>query len=43
VSVDDSGFSAIELRGNRYTVGQSLVRNKDAAYDENGDVVRRDN
>jgi uncharacterized protein YxjI len=41
MSVDDRGFSAIELRGNRYTVEQSLVRNKYAAYDENGDVVLR--
>jgi uncharacterized protein YxjI len=41
MSVDDRGFSAIELRGNRYTVEQSLVRNKYVASDENGDVVLR--
>jgi len=41
MSVDDRGFSAIELRGDTYTVEQSLVRNKYAAYDENGDVVLR--
>ncbi|WP_049935477.1 LURP-one-related/scramblase family protein [Haloplanus natans] len=41
MSVDDGGFSAIELRGNRYTVEQSLIRNKYAAYDENGTLVLR--
>ncbi|AXG06225.1 hypothetical protein DU500_07085 [Haloplanus rubicundus] len=41
MSVDDRGFSAIELRGDTYTVEQSLVRNKYAASDENGDVVLR--
>ena len=41
MSIDDRGFSAIELHGDTYTVEQSLVRNKYAAYDENGDVVLR--
>jgi uncharacterized protein YxjI len=35
------GFSAVDLDGSRYTVEQSLVRNKYAAYDENGGVVLR--
>jgi uncharacterized protein YxjI len=37
----DRDFSAVDLDGSRYTVEQSLVRNKYAAYDENGDVVLR--
>ena len=37
----DTGFSAIDLDGSRYTVEQSLVRNKYAAYDENGTLVLR--
>jgi len=41
MSVDHQGFSAIELRGTAYTVEQSLVRNKYAAYDENGGLVLR--
>jgi uncharacterized protein YxjI len=41
MSVDDRGFSAIELNGTTYTVEQSLVRNKYAAYDEDGNVVLR--
>ena len=38
---DDRDFSAIDLRGTTYTVEQSLIRNKYAAYDENGDLVLR--
>jgi len=41
MSVDLRGFSAIELDGTAYTVEQSLVRNKYAAYDGNGDLVLR--
>jgi uncharacterized protein YxjI len=37
----DHGFSAIDLDDSRYTVEQSLVRNKYAAYDGNGDLVLR--
>jgi uncharacterized protein YxjI len=41
MSADDRRFSTIELRESRYTVEQSLVRNRYAAYDEDGDVVLR--
>jgi uncharacterized protein YxjI len=37
----DHGFSAIDLDDSRYTVEQSLIRNKYAAYDGNGDLVLR--
>jgi len=37
----DHGFSALDLDDSRYTVEQSLVRNKYAAYDGNGDLVLR--
>ncbi|SDZ90046.1 Uncharacterized protein YxjI [Haloplanus vescus] len=36
-----TGFSTIDLSGTEYTVEQSLVRNKYAAYDEHGDLVLR--
>ncbi|MFB6195084.1 MAG: LURP-one-related/scramblase family protein [Haloplanus sp.] len=41
MSADQPGFSAIDLNGSTYTVEQSLVRNKYAAYDGNGDLVLR--
>ncbi|WP_248897712.1 LURP-one-related/scramblase family protein [Haloplanus halobius] len=41
MSVDRPGFSTLDLPGNTYTVKQSLVRNKYAAYDENGELVCR--
>jgi uncharacterized protein YxjI len=34
-------ISAIDLGGNRYTVEQSLIRNKYKAYDANGNLVLR--
>ncbi|WP_340098997.1 LURP-one-related/scramblase family protein [Salinibaculum salinum] len=34
-------LSTIDLDGNEYTVEQSLIRNKYAAYDETGDLVLR--
>ena len=34
-------LSTIALDGNRYTVEQSLIRNKYAAYDEHGDLILR--
>ena len=34
-------LSTIALDGSRYTVEQSLIRNKYAAYDESGDLVLR--
>jgi len=37
----DHGFSATDLDDSRYTVEQTLVRNKYAAYDGNGDLVLR--
>jgi uncharacterized protein YxjI len=37
----ESSISAIDLDGRRYTVEQSLIRNKYAAYDEAGDLVLR--
>ncbi|MFB6108305.1 MAG: LURP-one-related/scramblase family protein [Haloplanus sp.] len=38
---DDRGFSAIDLQGTTFTVEQSLVRNKYAAYDEDGELILR--
>jgi uncharacterized protein YxjI len=41
MSTDRSGFSTIDLSGTTYTVEQSLVRNKYAAYDGDGELVLR--
>ncbi len=41
MSTADRQLSAIDLGGNRYTVEQSLIRNKYKAYDENGNVILR--
>jgi uncharacterized protein YxjI len=41
MSPSNRELSTIDLDGNTYTVEQSLVRNKYAAYDENGDLVLR--
>jgi uncharacterized protein YxjI len=41
VSPDNRGFSTLDLSGSRYTVEQSLIRNKYAAYDADGTVVLR--
>jgi uncharacterized protein YxjI len=41
MSDSDSKLSTIALDGNRYTVEQSLIRNKYAAYDDDGDLVLR--
>ncbi|MFB6102009.1 MAG: LURP-one-related/scramblase family protein [Haloplanus sp.] len=38
---DHHEFATVALGGNRYTVEQSLIRNKYAAYDENGALVLR--
>jgi hypothetical protein len=34
-------ITGLDLDGERYTVEQSLIRNKYAAYDDAGDVVLR--
>jgi len=41
MSTTDRQLSGVDLGGNRYTVEQSLVRNKYTAYDEHGNVVLR--
>jgi uncharacterized protein YxjI len=41
MAADHCSFSAIDLNGSQYTVEQSLVRNKYAAYDESGALVLR--